>query len=105
MKYEYRCTQVTVVDNIQPAPFVDAGTCMAMNNTDNIVLDGGAAAAFVDYQSGTSEIKIKPGGLLVLAAPKTGFTVTATTADILAIKNSSGSVTASYKLIVLGTSA
>jgi hypothetical protein len=74
-------------------------------NSDNVVIDGGIANAFTDYQSATAELKCKPGGLIALCAPETGFTVTAGTGDILAIKNSSGAATASYKIIVLGTSA
>lgn len=77
----------------------------ATGNSDDVVIDGGIANAFTDYQSATAEIKCPPGGVVVLGDPKTGFTVTAGTGDILAIKNSSGAATAEYELLIIGTSA
>ncbi len=71
-------------------------------NVDTITIKG----TFSSYLEGiTPGVIIQPGGLFVIADKTTGYAVTDGPNDLLDIVNNSGSNTAGYNLIVLGTSA
>jgi hypothetical protein len=67
---------------------------------------GGDAAALVGWVADASDIvKVRPGGLLLLAAPDaTAYASTATTADILQIANPDDEA-ATYDIVLIGASA
>ena len=74
-------------------------------NTNNVVIGAAASAQFVGpFGANTHTIAVKPGGVFLIAIPDTGWTVTATSADILRIANSSSGTSVTYKLIIIGTS-
>ncbi|MFG1341880.1 hypothetical protein [Xanthobacter autotrophicus] len=75
-------------------------------NASDIVLGGAASNAFVGpFGAATHTIAVKPGGAMVLVAPKGGWAVTAATGDLLKVLNGSGAASADYDILVLGTSA
>ncbi len=78
------------------------------NNTNNVLVGGSSAgiagllvltgdAAIEDVQ-----IVIPPGGILCIAAPLAGFTITNTTGDILKLTNSSSGSSVSYTIRIYG---
>lgn len=78
----------------------------AAGNTNNVVVGGAASNGFVGaFGDATDTIAVKPGGVLVLAHPGAGWTVTASTGDILKVANSSSGSSVTYKVILVGTSA
>lgn len=78
----------------------------ASGNGADIVVGGAASNTFTGpFGGATHTVAVKPGGMLVLCAPNTGWTVTAGTGDILKVLNGSGSVSATYDITILGTSA
>lgn len=74
----------------------------ATTNGNNLVV-GGGSNAFINWVSNaTDEIIITPGGMFMLYNPAAdGYAVTASTGDILAIENTSGS-SATYEIILFG---
>lgn len=67
---------------------------------------GGGSAQFVTPFGATGDlVNVRPGGVLILAAPYDGggYGVTATTADVLTIDSTSG--TCAFELLILGRSA
>lgn len=78
----------------------------AAGNTNNVCVGGHASAAFTGpFSDATDVICIPPGGVLMLVHPGAGWTVTATTADMLKIANSSSGTGVDYDVLILGTSA
>lgn len=79
----------------------------ATGNTNDVLVGGHASAAFVNWVSDATDIVVvKPGGLFLLVAPNAaGYGVTATTADLLKVANSSGTTGVTYDIAILGTSA
>jgi len=78
----------------------------AATNTNNVVV--GAATNPVPLFGGTSPtVPVKPGGVLLLAAPNAAglATVTASTGDILRVANSGSGSTVTYKIAVLARTA
>lgn len=75
----------------------------ASGNTTNLTL-GNGTNAWVGPWGATGTEVVKPGGLYVNVAPGTGWTVTASTADILKVANAAGA-SATYRIVLLGTSA
>ena len=73
-------------------------------NTTNLTIGGGSAATIVGL--GTALPAIAPGGMFMIVSPSTSgiSAVTATTADILRVANSSGA-SATYQIAVFGRSA
>ena len=73
-------------------------------NSNDVVVGGHATAAMASFFSASAhKVKVKPGGMVALIAPDaTGYTVTATTADLLTITNVAGSFSATYKIVVIG---
>lgn len=76
----------------------------AAANTNDVVVGGDGSAAFVNWVSdATDKIVVKPGGLFALInSNANGYAVTATTADILQIANSSSGTSVTYDIILLG---
>lgn len=78
----------------------------AAGNTNDVIMGGAASAAFVGpFGDATDTVAVRPGGALVLAAPADGWTVTATTADILKAANSSSGTGVTYDITIIGTSS
>lgn len=77
----------------------------AAANTNDVVVGGDASAAFFAFLGAdTDKIVLKPGAWFALANPSAaGYAVTATTADILQIANSSSGTAVDYDIILLGT--
>lgn len=75
-------------------------------NTNNVCVGGAASNGFVGpFADATDKMCVKPGGVLLITAPATGWTVTASTGDILLVANSSSGTSVSYDVIIFGTSA
>jgi hypothetical protein len=76
----------------------------AAGNTNNVVVGGASANQFVGpFGDAADTIAVKPGGTLLLTAPKTGWTVGAGTADLLKIGNSGAGSVVNYDIVILGT--
>lgn len=76
------------------------------SNTNDVVIGGAASNGFVGPFGGTTPtVAVKPGGLALLVAPKTGWAVTASTGDILKMANSSSGTGVDYSIVIIGTSA
>lgn len=75
----------------------------AAGNT-NLVLVGGGSANFINWVGAAGDIiKVRPGGVFALYAnDATGYAVTATTADILEIANSSSGTSVTYDIVLIG---
>lgn len=78
----------------------------AAANPSNIEVGGAAANTFKSFfLNADDEILIRPGGVFALGATDaTAYQVTAGTADKLRIKNSSSTGSATYDIILVGTS-
>lgn len=75
-------------------------------NTNNVVVGNAGANDFVGpFGAATHTIAVKPGGVFLITAPETGWTVTAGTGDALKIANSGAGTGVTYSIIILGTSA
>lgn len=76
----------------------------ASANTNNVLVGGDGSAAFVNWVSDATDVLIvRPGGTLCLMAPDSaGYAVTATTADLLQIANSSSGTSVTYDIILIG---
>jgi len=79
----------------------------AAGNTNDVVLGGAAAAQFFGpFGAATDTIAVRPGGILVMAAPDaTGWPVTPTTADILRVANGAGGTSVTFDIVIIGASA
>lgn len=73
-------------------------------NTNNVVVGAAASAQFVGpFGAATHTIAVPPGGPFVIGNPSAaGWTVTATTADLLRIANSAGGSSVTYKVLIIG---
>jgi len=76
-------------------------------NTNDVLVGGAAANAFVNWVGNSSDIVVvKPGGCLFLYTPTdAGYAVTAGTADLLKIANSGGATGVTYTIYIGGVSA
>lgn len=75
-------------------------------NTNDLVIGAAGSNPFTGPLGGTSPtISVRPGGMVVLAAPATGWTVTAGTGDILKVTNGGSGTGVTYDIIIIGTSA
>jgi hypothetical protein len=73
-------------------------------NTNDVLVGGAGSNAFVGpFNANTSTIAVRPGGVVLFAAPATGWTVTASTGDLLRIANSAGTTAVDYDIIIVGT--
>jgi hypothetical protein len=78
----------------------------AAANTNNVVMGVGTNPITTILGGTTPTLNIRPGGLLVLAAPDAiGYVVTAGTADILRFANSGAGTGVDYDVILVGASA
>lgn len=78
----------------------------AAGNTNNVVVGANGSAEFQGWFGDVSDtVAVRPGGMFLIAAPKTGWTVTASTGDILKIANSGSGTGVTYRIVVIGTSA
>lgn len=75
-------------------------------NTNNVVVGGAAANAFVGgFGAAAQTFAVRPGGVFMVTAPKDGWVVTAGTGDLLRIANSGAGSAVTYDIIIVGTSA
>ncbi|MEX0854101.1 MAG: hypothetical protein WD036_12595 [Bauldia sp.] len=91
---------------ITMAEVVALGVFASEDNTNDVVV--GDAAAPVPVFAGTNPtFSVKPGGCIVVAAPKAAglFTVGAGSTDDLKIANSGAGTSVTYDIFVLGRSA
>lgn len=78
----------------------------AAANTNNVVVGGAGSNTFVGpFSDSSDKIAVRPGGVLMISATETGWTVTASTGDILLVANSSSGTSVTYDIIIVGTSA
>lgn len=72
-------------------------------NTTNLTVSPGASNGFTGpFGASSHTVQVRPGGALVFAAPQTGWTVTASTGDILRVANAAGA-SATYSIEIVGT--
>jgi hypothetical protein len=81
----------------------------AVGNTNNVLV-GGVAAGVASFLSpaATGIITVRPGATFAVFAGQAdaaGYAVTATTADLLHVANSSSGTSVTYDVIMIGTSA
>lgn len=78
----------------------------AAGNSNNVVV-GGGTNPFINWISGTTPaVIVRPGGLLLLAAPDaTGYAVTAATGDVLKVANSGAGSSVTYQIVVIGAAS
>jgi len=74
------------------------------SNTNDVVVGGDGSAALINWVGAANDtVVVKPGGMFALINPNAnGYAVTATTADILQIANSSSGSSVIYDIILLG---
>lgn len=78
----------------------------AYGNTNSVVVKPGASNGFTGpFGAATHTITIPPGGLFMVTAPKSGWSVTAGTGDLINIANSSSGSSVTFDLHIIGTSA
>lgn len=78
----------------------------AAANTNDVIVGGAASNAFTGpFQDATDKVAVRPGGVAVFALAGTGWTVTASTGDILKVANGSSGTSVTYDVIVICTSA
>lgn len=80
----------------------------AITNTNQVLVGGAVSNAFTSpFGDATDKIKIPPGGTLLLAAGQadaTGYTVTASTGDLLLLANSGAGSSVTYDIVLIGAS-
>ena len=75
----------------------------ARGNANDVLIGGAASNGFAAlFGDATDVVKIKPGGKMVLIAPKTGYAVTAGTGDLLKVANSGSGTAVDYTITVVG---
>lgn len=98
----------SLVDAIGTAlTFVKVKGILVANSTASLaalVIGNGTNPFIGPFGSGTHTVSVAAGGCAMLVAPSAGWTVTASTADILKITNGAGG-SSTYDIIVFGTSA
>ncbi len=81
----------------------------AAGNTNNVLIGGDVTNTFFPmFGAETDTLVLRPGAGIILwagAADATGYAVTASTADLLKIANSSSGSSVTYDVIIIGTSA
>jgi len=73
----------------------------AAANTTNLTIGNGTNPAQLFFGATTHSIILQPGGTMLLTAPKTGWAITAGTADILKVANAAGA-SATYNIKIMG---
>lgn len=74
------------------------------SNTTNLTVGNATAPAQLWFGATTHTAVIQPEGRLLQVAPKTGWTITATTGDVLKIANAAGA-SHTYQIVVMARSA
>lgn len=75
-------------------------------NTNNVNVGGAGSNTFVGpFADATDIVSIPPGGTFFVTAPVSGWTVTASTGDILKIANSGGTTGITYKVMIVCATA
>ena len=78
-------------------------------NTNNVVVGAAATAQWLSLiGTATGTVILRPGAAMLVmagAADATGYTVTATTADLLRIANSGAGTSVTYDIAIIGCSA
>lgn len=79
------------------------------SNSNNVLVGGAASNGFITpFADATDKLLLRPGAGVVLwtgSADATGYAVTASTGDILAIGNSGAGTSVTYDIAIVGTSA
>jgi hypothetical protein len=77
-------------------------------NTNNVVVGAAASAPWITLLGATHTLTLRPGAFVAVgtgAADAIGYAVTATTADLLKIANSSSGTSVTYDVHIIGASA
>jgi hypothetical protein len=70
-------------------------------NTNSVLVGGAASNGFLGpFADATDILTIPPGGFILLVHPGAGWTVTASTGDILKVANSGGTTGVDYDVII-----
>lgn len=77
----------------------------AAGNTNDVQVTRPSSNGVPIFLAAGDGLAVKPGGILALAWPGTGVTVTASTGDLINIANSGAGTSVSYDVILIGTSA
>lgn len=77
----------------------------AAGNTNNVVIGNGSNPFLGPFGAAAHTLAVPPGGCVALFAPVSGWAVTAATADILKVANSSSGSSVTYDITIVGTSA
>lgn len=81
----------------------------AVGNVNNVVVGNATTNGFISWVgAATHTITVRPGATFSLFAGQTdatGYAVTAATADLLRVANSSSGSTVTYDIVILGCSA
>lgn len=78
----------------------------AAGNTNDVVVGGDASAAWDTMLGDSGTVTLKPGALLLVASTAANpWAVTATSADILQIANSSSGSSVTYDIAIVGATA
>lgn len=72
------------------------------DNTTNLTIGNGTNPFVGPFGGGTHTLSLQPGGIIVLVAPKTGWTSASGTSDDLKVTNGSGA-SATYSVTVIGS--
>lgn len=76
----------------------------ADTNTNDVIVGAAASNAFFGpFDAADNTVKVRPGGAMMLVAPKTGWTVTPSTADLLKIANGGSGTEVVYDIVIIGT--
>jgi hypothetical protein len=76
-------------------------------NTNDVIVGGAATNAFIGpFADATDKLVIKPGGMVLLAAPTNpAYAVVASTGDLLKVANSAAGTGVTYDILIIGRSA
>lgn len=77
----------------------------AAANTNDVQVTRPSSNGVPIFMAAGDGAAVKPGGVLMLAWPGTGVTVTAATGDLINIANSGAGTSVTYDVILIGTSA
>lgn len=81
----------------------------AAANSNNVLVGGDATNTFLTWvESEPDAVVLRPGATLALftgSADATGYAVTASTGDLLRIRNAAGGSSVTYSIVIIGASA
>ncbi len=79
----------------------------AAGNTNTVLVGGAESNAWASWAGAADNVVVvRPGGLLLLAAPDaTAYPVTASTADLLTVTNGGSGTSVTYDIVIIGASA